>query len=241
MYRGYIKLWRCIEDNELWQEKPFDRARAWIDLIRKARHEGGSVWIRGIELELKKGQLAWSEVSLAENWGWSRNKVRRFLKMLKTKQQIEQENNNLTSLITIKNYDLYNPKEQEMEHQVEHQMIHQKDSKRNTKKNVKNVKNEKIIYTSTSSPEVSDLFSEYLKMSGRKKVALSKDRSQKISDRLSEFSKDEILNAWAAMADHDFLRHGEDGVTDYFTIDYAVKPKNIEKYLEKFYLLTKSK
>jgi len=235
MHRGYIKLWRCIEENKLWQEKPFDRARAWIDLIRKARHEEGCVWIRGIEIPLKVGQLAWSEVSLAENWGWSRGKVRRFLIMLKTKQQIEQENTNVTSLITIKNYDLYNPKDQ----QTEHQVVQQTDSKRYTKKNEKNEKNKKNNITdekSSATDNVEFAFSEYLRMSGRKKVLLNKTRRSKLSARLNEFSMQEIQWAWSRMAANKFLRGENDNNRDYFTIEYATRTDKIEEHLHKYYI-----
>lgn len=91
----------------MWQEKPFDRARAWIDLVLQARYDDGYVRIRGIKVLVKRGDVGVSEVGLADRWGWSRGKVRRFLDELETVQQIVQQKNNVSSLISIVNYDLY--------------------------------------------------------------------------------------------------------------------------------------
>lgn len=259
MHRGYIKLWRCIEDNDLWQEKPFDRARAWIDLIRKARHEDGAVWIRGIEMQLEKGQLAWSEAALAQNWGWSRNKVRRFLKMLKTKHQIEQENNNVTNVITIKNYDMYNSNDQQVEHQVEHQVEQQKDTKRNTKKNEYHYKNEKNNNTMESkTPELSGdesdkilemihrgddvpvsnvkamMFTEFKRMSKKNKTQMTTARSKALASRLKEFGPLDIRKAWAQMATNNWLRGDNDRQRDFLTFDYALRPDRIEHFLHEY-------
>ena len=144
MYRGYIKLWRRLSDSNLWLQEKFTRGQAWIDLIMLANHKLGYIRIRGIKVEIDRGQLAYSELTLAERWKWSRGKVRRFLKELEANpvQQIVQQKNNLTSLITIINYDQY----QNMVQQTGHQTVQQTDTKRYTNKNDKNVKNIKNIY-----------------------------------------------------------------------------------------------
>ena len=107
MVPGWIRLHRKITENPLWEEKPFDKARAWIDMIFLANFRDSSFWVRNQEIKVKRGQLAWSELSLAERWGWSRNKVRRFMNWLKIEQQIEQQKNSLTSLTTITKYEEY--------------------------------------------------------------------------------------------------------------------------------------
>jgi hypothetical protein len=55
MHRGYIKLWRCIQDNNLWTDEPFDKARAWIDLVMLANYKDATIQrrgIKGVKLEL---------------------------------------------------------------------------------------------------------------------------------------------------------------------------------------------
>lgn len=142
MYQGYIKLWRKLQDNNLWTHEKFTRGQAWVDLILLANHKPKKVMIRGIEIFVDRGQLAQSELTLSKRWKWSRNKTRKFLKYLsqKTIHQIKQETNNITSIITILNYEAY----QGDSHQTGHQKEHQKDTKRNTNNNDKNDKN--IIY-----------------------------------------------------------------------------------------------
>ncbi|GAN34108.1 MAG: hypothetical protein DYG83_18320 [Candidatus Brocadia sp. AMX2] len=104
--KGWVRLHRKIDDNPLWFSEPFTRAQAWIDLFLNANHADGKIFIRGISVEVKRGQIAWSELTMAKRWQWSRNRVRNFLKYLKTEQQIEKsECGCLTTLITILNYE----------------------------------------------------------------------------------------------------------------------------------------
>ena len=108
---GWIRLHRKIMDNQLWLSEPFTRAQAWIDLLLLANHKAGHMRKRGVLVEIKRGQVGYSEESLADRWHWSRGKVRRFLKELKPVQQIDrkpvQQNPKLSSLISITNYHLY--------------------------------------------------------------------------------------------------------------------------------------
>ena len=107
--KGWIKLYRQIEDNPYWLSEPFTRAQAWVDLLLLANHKPGHIRVRGIKVEVGRGQVGWSERELAKRWRWSRGKVRRFFSELgsKTVQQIEPQKNNVTTLITIVNYDRY--------------------------------------------------------------------------------------------------------------------------------------
>lgn len=139
MKKGWVRLHRDIEDNFLYFLEPFTKAQAWIDMFLNANHKATTLSIKGNIVEVGRGQLAWSEVTMAKRWRWSRNKVRRFLKLLKTKQQIEQVATPITSLITINNYDEY----QETEQQTIQQTIQQKDIRRNTNNNDNNEKNVK--------------------------------------------------------------------------------------------------
>jgi DNA replication protein DnaD len=88
--------------------EPFTRSQAWIDLILLANHKPGVIRVRGNRVDVKRGQVGWSQVALAKRWKWSRGKVRRFLKELeKNDHQIVQQKNNITTLINIINYEQY--------------------------------------------------------------------------------------------------------------------------------------
>ena len=109
MHRGYVKLWRRLKDADFWASEKFSRPQAWVDLVMLANFKDTFFRVRGQRVDVKRGQLAYSEVTLSERWKWSRGKIRRFLKELEseTEQKIEQQKNNITTLITIINYELY--------------------------------------------------------------------------------------------------------------------------------------
>ena len=101
---GWIKLHRSIANNWVWSGEKFTRGQAWVDLLLKANFKDVSIQIKGQVVHLKKGQQARSEVTLSSDWGWSRDKVRRFLKTLVSEGMIIQQKTQLTSIITICNY-----------------------------------------------------------------------------------------------------------------------------------------
>lgn len=105
--RGWIKLERAITNHWLWGDEPYTKAQAWLDLLLHANHKPVEILIKGKVVKLERGDQARSEVTLSERWKWSRGKVRRFLKLLKTEQMIEQQTVQHTSVISICNYSKY--------------------------------------------------------------------------------------------------------------------------------------
>jgi hypothetical protein len=108
---GWIKLYRQLVNNDLWLSEPFSRGQAWVDLLLIANHTSGVIRRRGIKITVKRGQVGYSQDTLANRWGWSKNKVRRFLCTLYTEKQItletELKNISISTLITITNYETY--------------------------------------------------------------------------------------------------------------------------------------
>lgn len=104
---GYIKLYRGITENAIWNKDPYSAGQAWIDLLLAANFKDKTVFIRGTALAVKRGQLAWSIVTMTKRWKWSRNKVIRFMKTLENEHMIEQESGHLTTITTICNYEKY--------------------------------------------------------------------------------------------------------------------------------------
>jgi len=108
MAEDWLKLYRKLAESDLWLREKFTRGQAWIDLLLLARWKAGYVRVRGIRVDLEPGQLAWSEVELAKRWQWDRKKVRKFLQELENEeQQIEQQKNNVTTIISIRNWGKY--------------------------------------------------------------------------------------------------------------------------------------
>ena len=107
MDKGWIKLYRQIQDNMLWtSSEPFDRRSAWIDLIMMANIQTKETIYRGQVIKIRRGQVYTSIRKLAIRWRWSRDKVNRFIKALIEAHMIE-HNNRTTSgtLLTIVKYD----------------------------------------------------------------------------------------------------------------------------------------
>ena len=103
----WIKLHRSLNENPLWLLEPFSKAHAWIDLCLNANWKKGSFSVRGNIINVERGQIAWSELTMADRWKWSRNKVRAFLALLEKTGNIVQQKTHLTTIITINNYNRY--------------------------------------------------------------------------------------------------------------------------------------
>ena len=140
---GWIKLHRKLIDNRLWLSEPFTRGQAWVDMLLLANHQDSFFRIRGVRVDVKRGQIGYSIPKLAERWKWSKGKVKRFLGELETDSQIDPQKNNVTSVITIVNYntmqgcDTPNGSANGVADGVAN------GSQTDLNKNVKNVKNEK--------------------------------------------------------------------------------------------------
>lgn len=104
---GYICLHRKIFTNKFYNSEPFCRIMAWIDLLLLANHAPGIFYHRNIMINVNRGQTAYSIESLSIRWQWSRGKVERWLRTLENERQIVRQKTNLTTLITILNYNQY--------------------------------------------------------------------------------------------------------------------------------------
>jgi hypothetical protein len=107
MTDGYLYISRKLQDSWLWTTEPFTKGQAWVDMIMLANYEAGSILVRGIKVDIKRGQIGRSETTLCSRWGWSRSKLRNFLNMLEKEQQIVQQKTNVINVVTIINYDFY--------------------------------------------------------------------------------------------------------------------------------------
>lgn len=146
---NYFLVNRGLLHSQRWLSEPFTRGQAWLDLFGLAQHSASYVRIRGIKVEVGRGQLAYSQLSLAARWKWSRNKVRKYLFELEKDGDLVQQNNEVTTLLTIVKYDEWQGKGQ--------QTKQQKDNRRTTEgthtNNDNNINNEKKENTSTNVDE----------------------------------------------------------------------------------------
>jgi len=41
--KGWIRVYRSIQEHWLWQEKPFSKGQAWLDLLLSANHQDSKI------------------------------------------------------------------------------------------------------------------------------------------------------------------------------------------------------
>jgi len=104
---GWISIHRKMMEGKSYFSEPFCRNMAWIDLLLLANHDEKYIMIRGIRVNITRGQTAYTSETLAKRWKWSRGKVSRYLLILQKDEQIVLQKNNVTTLISILNYSKY--------------------------------------------------------------------------------------------------------------------------------------
>lgn len=104
---GWISLHRKIQDNWIWDDKPFSKGQAWVDMLLLAGSEEKQIFIGGEVVQLKDGSFITSELKLMERWGWSKTKVRNFLSLLQTEGMIVKVSDKKKTTIFIEKYSSY--------------------------------------------------------------------------------------------------------------------------------------
>ena len=104
---GFIKLQREILEHWLWTDKPFSKGQAWIDLLLLAQYKDNNVMVKGKLVKRNRGEVHKSIVSLADRWGWSRPKVKRFLELLEKEKMITLHVTANDTALTIEKYSKY--------------------------------------------------------------------------------------------------------------------------------------
>ncbi|MBR2680610.1 MAG: hypothetical protein IKE23_07640, partial [Exiguobacterium sp.] len=105
---GYMPIYRSIQEHWLWtSDEQFDIRSAWIDLILSANHEDRKLNVGRDVITIHAGQMWTSIVKLANRWHWSRERVYRYIKMLKNDGMIFTDGTPNGTLLTIVNYERF--------------------------------------------------------------------------------------------------------------------------------------
>jgi hypothetical protein len=124
--KGYIKLYRQIQDCWIWfADEKFSKAQAWVDLLMLANHKEKKLYFNGELVTIERGQNMTSIRALSERWGWSKDSVSRFLKLLENDGMIEKICDTHRTLITIINYEVFQSSETDDETQIGQEQGHQ--------------------------------------------------------------------------------------------------------------------
>jgi hypothetical protein len=208
--KGWIKLHRRIQDCWIWDEKPFDKPRAWIDILLLANHADKKIMFNGNVICIKRGQYLTSIRKLSERWGWSYDKVSRFLNALVLEDMLRKESDSSRTLLTVINYEVYQdvPNADECTDRTqtsepaEHQQVNLPNADRTPTsdkqelkelKNDKNVKNERnnkkphAVYYPTDDL-LNQTFTDYVEMRKQLKKPMTERAVQLAMNKLESLS-----------------------------------------------------
>ena len=91
----------------MWNDEPFTRGQAWIDLIGLCQWKESKRIIKGIAVIVPRGAAPVSLRYLAQRWQWSKGKVDRYIKALQEMDMIGTHKKGVTTLISLTNYESY--------------------------------------------------------------------------------------------------------------------------------------
>lgn len=239
MQQGWIKIHRKILDNFLWEDRPFSRGQAWIDLILLANHEDKTIIFSGNVVEIKRGQKMTSLRKLSDRWGWSRTKTKKFLEVLQNEKMLTYKSNSKNTVYSIVNYNNYQEKQEYKNDTEMTQKNHRNDTEmtqKNTNKNDKNDKNDKNIFNNLSNDKLfvpllqkwNELPDAITKISTLKKDT---QRYKMLSQRVNEYGENKVLEAIEKIKQSSFLQ-GNNNKGWTITFEWFVRPNNFVKVLE---------
>ncbi len=148
MAYGWISIHRKIKECWVWEDKPFSKGQAWIDLLLSANHDDKKVVLGSELITVQKGSFITSIRKLCTNWGWSNTKVISFLKLLEQDKMITYFSDTKKTLVTIENYGLYQDEEIEKRH-----VNDTKATQKHTNNNDNNISSKEDIYTQSKKPK----------------------------------------------------------------------------------------
>lgn len=194
---GFFKIQReYLETSEWLSGFPFDESKAWIDIVGRANYAEGEWFYKGKYQRVHRGQLATSEVELANRWNWSRGRVRRFLRNLIDASRVTVDKSTVGTVITVLNYDIYQDRRTRKKTADDTANEHQTDITRyidgtHKKKNKKN----KEEYGGTLPPSRADV-SSYIESNG---LQVDPDRFLDYYEALGWELNGKPIRSWQAL------------------------------------------
>lgn len=221
--QGWIALHRKIQDHWLWEDKPFSKQAAWIDMLLLANHDDNKFLLGNDLIVVKCGSFITSELKLMERWGWGKSKTRAFLDLLQTDEMIVKKSDRKKTTITIVNYEKYSldakssrpPTDQK---QTDSRPIADTNNNDNNENNENNYKHIKDMYN-----EICVSFPRLTVLSDRRKKA--------IKARLNTYSVDQIKEVFTKAEASDFLK-GKNNRNWQANFDWLINDTNMAKVLD---------
>jgi len=102
---GWIKLYRDIKDHWIWEKD--NRFKWWIDILLTVNHKDTKILIGNKLIECKRGQSVMSLETWAKRWNVTKKTVKDFFELLQKDSMLVHENLQISTRITVCNYDRY--------------------------------------------------------------------------------------------------------------------------------------
>jgi hypothetical protein len=221
--KGWMPIYRRLQDHWIWQDKPFAKGQAWLDLLLLASHNENEFLFGNQVVKNEIGSFITSELKLADRWGWGRKKVRLFLELLQNEQMIVKKGDNRRPTISIVNYGVYADYETAKEQQKNNKGTSE-EHQRNTINNDNNDNNEnKYIY-------IKDIYNEIC-VSFPRLTVLSARRKQAIRARLNTYTVEQIKEVFERAEASDFLK-GKNNRNWQANFDWLINDTNMAKVLD---------
>ena len=197
--QGWISLHRKIQDNILWQDKPFSKGQAWIDLLLSANHKKNEVLLGNEVIEVEPGQFVTSIRKLADRWGWSNTKINNFFKLLEKKDMATKKSDTKKTVIKVHKYKDYqgltnykNDTKTHQKHNENTSKTYQKHTNNNDNNDLIMNNNDINIYVDKIE-KVYNCWIEYL--SDVNEARLTKKQKKTILTKIKKWSADDIIKA----------------------------------------------
>ena len=221
--KGWVAIYRRLQDHWLWEDKPFSRQAAWIDMLLLANHDDNKFLLGNELVEVKCGSFITSIEKLKMRWGWSNTKVINFLNLLENDEMVLRKSDTKKTVITIVKYSDYAvyEKTKTIQERCESDAKTMREHTNNNDNNDNNVN--KYIY-------IKDIFNEIC-VSFPRLTVLSDRRKKAIKARLNTYSVEQIKEVFIKAEASDFLK-GKNNRNWQANFDWLMTDTNMAKVLD---------
>ncbi|CAO3358635.1 hypothetical protein [Azospirillum palustre] len=109
---GFYLMHRGWRSNPVFKDEPCSEREAWLWLIEEAAYQQRRKRVGSTIVTVERGQIATSTRFIAEAWGWTHSKARRFLERLENEAMIGTATDTGVTVITLCNYERFQSPDQ---------------------------------------------------------------------------------------------------------------------------------
>lgn len=105
MYRGYVKLWRKLEDSDIFKNEK--ALKIWIWILIRANHQENTVLFGRQKIHLNKGEFIMGLNKASEHLNLAKSTIHFWVNYLKDLEMVELKKTNKYTIIKVKNWEDY--------------------------------------------------------------------------------------------------------------------------------------